>query len=200
MKCTDCGFISFDHLTKCRKCGGDLSAVRKQLSLTDFRPNPPFLLKSLLEDSEQPTSEIRSGEKFSAPGFPDSAGTSTQHLELPPGEARNMNQGGISWKAEEDEKRSGVDPQVAKGAAAPSMADASNIPHYYIDDAELEELAENLSIIQSPDADFEMQRNAQSQLPGGMQKKADPSNLELESSSSAASTSEAEELLLRKGS
>ena len=67
------------------------------------------------------------------------------------------------------------------------------IPHYYIDDAELEELAENLSIIQSPEESFDAQRNAQSQLPGGMQKKADPFNLELESNGPAASTSWTEE-------
>jgi len=199
MKCTDCGFINFDHLSKCRKCGGDLSAVRKELGLTDFRPNPPFLLKSLLEESEQPAPEISPGVRISAPGFPDSARTSTQDLELPPGEARSANQGTISWKVEESEKQSAVDLQTAKGAAALSAADDSAIPQYYIDDAELEELAENLSIIQSPEESFDAQRNAQSQLPGGMQKKADPFNLELEGSSSAASKSEAEELLVRKG-
>jgi len=199
MKCTDCGFINFDHLSKCRKCGGDLSAVRKELGLTDFRPNPPFLLKSLLEESEQPAPEISPGVRISAPGFPDLARTSTQDLELPSGEARSANQGTISWKVEESEKQSAVDLQTAKGAAALSAADDSAIPQYYIDDAELEELAENLSIIQSPEESFDAQRNAPSQLPGGMQKKADPFNLELEGSSSAASKSEAEELLVRKG-
>lgn len=199
MKCTDCGFINFDHLSKCRKCGGDLSAVRKELGLTDFRPNPPFLLKSLLEESEQPAPEISPGARISAPGFPGSVRTSTQDLELPSGEARSANQGTISWKVEESEKQSAVDLQTAKGAAALSAADDSAIPQYYIDDAELEELAENLSIIQSPEESFDAQRNAQSQLPGGMQKKADPFNLELEGSSSAVSTSEAEELLVRKG-
>ena len=199
MKCTDCGFINFDHLSKCRKCGGDLSAVRKELGLTDFRPNPPFLLKSLLEESEQPAPEISPEARISAPGFPGSVRTSTQDLELPSGEARSANQGTISWKVEESEKQSAVDLQTAKGAAALSAADDSAIPQYYIDDAELEELAENLSIIQSPEESFDAQRNAQSQLPGGMQKKADPFNLELEGSSSAVSTSEAEELLVRKG-
>ena len=67
MKCTDCGFINFDHLSKCRKCGGDLSAVRKELGLTDFRPNPPFLLKSLLEESEQPRSRDQPGSKNFGP-------------------------------------------------------------------------------------------------------------------------------------
>jgi hypothetical protein len=199
MKCTDCSFINFDHLSKCRKCGGDLSAVRKELGLTDFRPNPPFLLKSLLEESEQPAAEISPGVKISAPGFPDSARTLTQDLDLAAGEARSMNHDAISWKVEESEKQSAVDPQTAKGVAALSVADSSSIPHYYIDDAELEELAENLSIIQSPGESLDTQRNAQSQLPGGMQKKADPFNLELESGSSAASTSEAEELLVRTG-
>ena len=199
MKCTDCGFINFDHLSKCRKCGGDLNAVRKELGLTDFRPNPPFLLKSLLEESEQPAPEIIPGVKSSAPGFPDSAGTSTQDLEMSPGEARSVNQDAISWKVEESEKQSAVAPRTAKRAAALSEADSSTIPHYYIDDTELEELAENLSIIQLPGERLDTQRNAQSQLPGGMQKRADPFNLELESSGSAPPTSEAEELLVRTG-
>jgi hypothetical protein len=193
MKCTDCGFISFDHLSKCRKCGGDLSAVRKQLGLTDFRPNPPFLLKSLLEESEQPPPEMSPVAKKSAPGFPDSTRTSPQDLELPPGESRSVNPGGISWKTEEDEKQSGIDLQIAKGGAAPIIAAAGSIPHYYIDDAELEELAENLSIIQSPGADFDAQRNVQSPLPGRMQKKADPFHLELESNGALASTACSEE-------
>ena len=193
MKCTDCGFINFDHLSKCRKCGADLSAIRKELGLADFRPNPPFLLKSLLEESEQPPPEISPGAKISSPGFSDSARTSTQDLELSPGGARSANHGAISWKVEESEKRSAVDPQTAKGAAALSTADDSAIPQYYIDDAELEELAENLSIIQSPEESFDAQRNAQSQIAGGVQQVADPFHLELESNDPAASTSWSEE-------
>jgi hypothetical protein len=198
MKCTGCGFINFDHLSKCRKCGGDLSAVRRALGLVDFRPSPPFLLKSLLEDSEQPAPEVSLGLRSPAPGVPDSARNSTQDLEPPPGATRSANQGAIPWNMEESKKQSAVAPQTAQGTAALSSADSLNIPQYYLDDAELEELAENFSILQSSEESLEPQRNAQAQLPGAIEQKAAPFNLELESSSSLTPTSEVKELLLRK--
>ncbi len=44
MKCTKCGFIGFDHVSTCAKCGKDLDAVRHDLNLWDFAPAVPFFL------------------------------------------------------------------------------------------------------------------------------------------------------------
>ncbi|GKT08155.1 hypothetical protein [Desulforhabdus sp. TSK] len=49
MKCNKCGFISFDYLAECRKCGSDLTVVRDSLGLCPVRPNVPFLLGPLLK-------------------------------------------------------------------------------------------------------------------------------------------------------
>ncbi|SMC25214.1 hypothetical protein SAMN02746041_02250 [Desulfacinum hydrothermale DSM 13146] len=48
MKCTKCGFVSFDYLEACKKCGTDLSSVRQELNLFDFRPEvPAFVAKAI---------------------------------------------------------------------------------------------------------------------------------------------------------
>jgi hypothetical protein len=199
MKCTGCGFINFDHLSKCRKCDEDLSAVRKGLGLADFRPNPPFFLKALLEESQQAAAEIGPGAAIPAPGVPAVARISTEALELPPDEARGVNPGAVPWKMEEPGKRAAVGPRTVQEAGAASVTDEGAIPQYYIDDAELDELTENLSIIQSPENGFDVRQNAPPPFPDGLPQVADPSNLELESNISLASTSEAEELQFRKG-
>jgi hypothetical protein len=199
MKCTGCGFINFDHLSKCRKCGEDLSAVRKALGLMDFRPNPPFLLKSLLAEGDQPAAEVSAEGRIPVAGLAGAVRTSTQDFAAPPGEAGGPYQGAIPWKVEESLKPSAPDPPTAKKSAAEDMPDAETIPQYYIDDAELEELAENLTLIQSPEDVFDARQNAQSPLTSGLEQEPDPFKLELESGSPAASTPEAEELLKRKG-
>lgn len=49
MKCTKCGFIGFDHVSTCAKCGKDLEAVRHDLNLWDFAPAvPSFLVEAML--------------------------------------------------------------------------------------------------------------------------------------------------------
>jgi len=48
MKCQKCGFVSFDHLSKCTKCRADLTAVRQGLGFSAFKSEPPFLLGTLL--------------------------------------------------------------------------------------------------------------------------------------------------------
>jgi hypothetical protein len=44
MRCHKCGFISFDHLSECKKCVEDLTAVRQQLGLLPVKPSAPFSL------------------------------------------------------------------------------------------------------------------------------------------------------------
>lgn len=49
MKCTKCGFIGFDHVSTCTKCGKDLTEVRQELNLWDFAPvAPAFLVEAIL--------------------------------------------------------------------------------------------------------------------------------------------------------
>ncbi|UCG22262.1 MAG: hypothetical protein JSU80_06720 [Deltaproteobacteria bacterium] len=52
MRCSKCGYVSFDHLNNCPKCSKDLSTVREDLNLLDFRPEVPFLLGSLVGEME----------------------------------------------------------------------------------------------------------------------------------------------------
>lgn len=51
MKCTKCGFVSFDYLSECRKCGADISTARNQLGFSTVKPSVPSLLGSLLGKS-----------------------------------------------------------------------------------------------------------------------------------------------------
>jgi hypothetical protein len=52
MRCSKCGYVSFDHLNNCPKCSKDLSAAREDLNLLDFTPDVPFLLGSLVGEME----------------------------------------------------------------------------------------------------------------------------------------------------
>lgn len=54
MKCPKCGFVGFDHLSTCAKCGKDLDAVRRDLNLFDFAPAvPAFVLDAVLALSQK---------------------------------------------------------------------------------------------------------------------------------------------------
>lgn len=48
MKCHKCGFVSFDHLSDCRKCGVSLEGARTLLGLLDFKPTTPFFLGAMI--------------------------------------------------------------------------------------------------------------------------------------------------------
>jgi len=48
MKCTKCGFISFDFNQVCPKCSRGLADEQRRLNLPSFRPEPPMLLARLL--------------------------------------------------------------------------------------------------------------------------------------------------------
>jgi hypothetical protein len=49
MKCPKCGYISFDYNHTCPKCNKNISPEREKMNLPDYRPNPPFLLGTLLD-------------------------------------------------------------------------------------------------------------------------------------------------------
>jgi len=63
MKCHKCGFISFDYLSECKKCGVDLTAGREKMGLSSIKPSEPFFLASLLKSH---VSEPGSGPKTTA--------------------------------------------------------------------------------------------------------------------------------------
>ncbi len=48
MRCPKCGFISFDHLTACNKCGKDIADVAAELQGTTIKVEPPMFLSSAL--------------------------------------------------------------------------------------------------------------------------------------------------------
>jgi hypothetical protein len=48
MRCPKCGFISFDHLTSCAKCGRDISEVASDLQGTSIKVESPMFLGGAL--------------------------------------------------------------------------------------------------------------------------------------------------------
>jgi hypothetical protein len=54
MRCSKCGFVSFDYLDACKKCGTDLGAVRRELNLFDFRPEVPAFVAKAIEALTSP--------------------------------------------------------------------------------------------------------------------------------------------------
>jgi hypothetical protein len=62
MKCAKCGFISFDYLAACKKCGTNLNQARTGLGFSDVKPEPPPFLKALVEEGAPAGSEVLAGE------------------------------------------------------------------------------------------------------------------------------------------
>ena len=48
MRCPKCGFISFDHLTSCTKCGKDIADVASELQGTSINVETPMFLSGAL--------------------------------------------------------------------------------------------------------------------------------------------------------
>ena len=48
MRCPKCGFISFDHLTSCAKCGRDVSELAVELQGTSIKSELPMFLSGAL--------------------------------------------------------------------------------------------------------------------------------------------------------
>lgn len=48
MRCPKCGFISFDHLTSCAKCGKDIAEVASELQGTSIKVETPMFLNTAL--------------------------------------------------------------------------------------------------------------------------------------------------------
>lgn len=52
MRCQKCGYVSFDHLLACKKCGNDASTAREALGLVAGKPTMPFFLGALLSGGD----------------------------------------------------------------------------------------------------------------------------------------------------
>lgn len=50
MKCVKCGYISFDHLAVCKKCGVNLNQARSGLGFADSKPEPPSYLRAMVDE------------------------------------------------------------------------------------------------------------------------------------------------------
>ncbi len=91
MKCPKCGFVGFDHLSTCAKCGKDLDAVRRDLNLLDFAPAvPAFVLDAIVALSQR-----------AAGGVATAVAVASANRE--PGESLDL-LGEIDLKVELDEK------------------------------------------------------------------------------------------------
>ena len=53
MKCSKCGYISFDYNQVCPKCNKEISADQGKLDLPSFRPDPPSLLGALTGEQNE---------------------------------------------------------------------------------------------------------------------------------------------------
>jgi hypothetical protein len=71
MKCTKCGYVSFDYLSECKKCGINLAGIRETLGFQGAKSNVPFFLGSLLKDYVKPSAgdEKHLTEPASKPSF-----------------------------------------------------------------------------------------------------------------------------------
>jgi hypothetical protein len=58
MKCSNCGYFSFDYNQSCPKCDKDTSAERAKLNLPDYRSDPPSLLGALTGQANESEVEI----------------------------------------------------------------------------------------------------------------------------------------------
>ena len=67
MKCSKCGFVSFDYLGECKKCGANLAVVSEGLGVVETRKSMPFMLGSLLKDYVKPAEAQEDGVSAAGP-------------------------------------------------------------------------------------------------------------------------------------
>jgi len=96
MKCTKCGYVSFDHLSECKKCRTSLTAARDGFGLHGAKPAVPFLLGALLSEHEsfaQPENTVAEPETLTSFGFAEG----TEHK--PPEEKLESGAEEVAWTA-----------------------------------------------------------------------------------------------------
>lgn len=62
MKCSKCGYTSFDYNQVCPKCNKDIASERDSLNLPSYRPNPPSLLGALTGEADESSVGIKGPE------------------------------------------------------------------------------------------------------------------------------------------
>jgi hypothetical protein len=138
MKCSKCGFISFDHLSACKKCGANLSHARSGLGFTEAVPSPPAFLKGLPEEGGSPVGDTTRKEIKSAstpgsrPEAQSSHGTEFSMGNLSSGEAPPR-----SLDADEDTEEWAIDSQWLEELdepATPEFIDSDDLVLELVDD------------------------------------------------------------------
>jgi hypothetical protein len=141
MRCPKCGFISFDHLTSCAKCGKDIAEVASELQGTSIKVATPMFLSTALAsfaDREESfeehamESEVSAGIDFS------------MEEDMVSGEALEMAGAGadidFSFEAEEAEEASGGEVQAEEEADFTIEAEAGAGTATAASDEAIEEL------------------------------------------------------------
>lgn len=126
MRCPKCGFISFDHLTSCAKCGKDVAEVASELQGTSIKVEAPIFLGSALAALAERTGSIdelaMEEEESVAVDF------SMEEEVVKDTAAETADSGEVDFSFGEDEPeaaRSLAEDAVAEEAAAPVAAEES---------------------------------------------------------------------------
>ena len=97
MKCPSCGYISFDYLDTCKRCGNNLTSVRDLVNITSAGPNTPFLLASLVGSEEMWEPETSQAK--------DAVGATSEATVEPPKKiSLDVERSDISFEVEAEEK------------------------------------------------------------------------------------------------
>jgi hypothetical protein len=81
MKCQKCGYVSFDYLSQCKKCGADLTTVREKLGFSALKPEVPSLLGALLRDGVK-TNRMQGGGAAEAGDKVEESASGPHRLEM----------------------------------------------------------------------------------------------------------------------
>jgi hypothetical protein len=81
MKCTKCGYISFDYNQVCPKCSKDISAEQARLNLPSFRPDTPYLLEMLIGEIDESGAGLDTHEFSDIEGDTAEFGTGTDYFD-----------------------------------------------------------------------------------------------------------------------
>ncbi len=72
MKCPECGYVSFDYLTECKKCGKPLKPKsRSYIYAPEMKEKPTWETQEPRVQEDMPTTEFKAWENLTTPGVPD---------------------------------------------------------------------------------------------------------------------------------
>jgi hypothetical protein len=117
MRCTKCGFISFDFNQVCPKCSRELGDEQKRLNLPSFRPEPPQLLGRLIGEGSDAEFDIGAEPDITIIGGPADqeidTGLETSFVDL--------EENAFSYVGEEDNDVIALEPEESE--PSPSRAE-----------------------------------------------------------------------------